>query len=201
MTEIEAFVLAGGKSKRFGQDKATLRFGDKTLLERIYDELKSLIPTTRIIGKKQKISHFPVQIFIEDLIANAGPIGGLYTALFQSTKPLLLTSCDMPFIRKDHIKFLIDQFDPQLAATIAISEKGMEPLFGIYQHQIISVVKTMIESNEYAMHRICDHIDVKFVDFSKAGYISDLFFNINTLSDYKKALYLKKTMKANNKGL
>ena len=50
MPEINAGVLAGGGSKRFGQDKATLKFGDITLLERIYRELSTVVNTTWILG-------------------------------------------------------------------------------------------------------------------------------------------------------
>lgn len=54
MPEINAGVLAGGGSKRFGQDKATLKFGDITLLERIYRELSTVVNTTWILGKKRE---------------------------------------------------------------------------------------------------------------------------------------------------
>ena len=104
----------------------------------------------------------------------------------------------MPFIKKEHIQFLINQFDPLLAATIAVSEKGIEPLFGIYQPQVLPIIDKLIATNDFAMYHIFDYVKVKFVDFIKAGYISDLFFNINTLSDYKKALYIKKSMETND---
>ncbi len=191
MTDINAGVLAGGGSKRFGQDKASLKFGDITLLERIYHELSTVVNTTWILGKKRESLNLPHELFIEDIISNAGPIGGLLTALTQSKKPTLLTPCDMPFIKKEHIEFLINQFDPLLAATIAVSEKGVEPLFGIYQPRILPIIEKLIASDDFALYRIFDHVKVKFVDFIKAGYISDLFFNINTLRDYKKALYLR----------
>lgn len=191
MPEINAGVLAGGGSKRFSQDKATLKFGDITLLERIYRELSTVVNTTWILGKKRESFNLPSELFIKDIVSNAGPIGGLLTALNQSKKPTLLISCDMPFIKKEHIQFLINQFDPLLAATIAVSEKGIEPLFGIYQPQVLPIIDKLVVTNDFAIYRIFDYVKVKFVDFIKAGYISDLFFNINTLSDYKKALYLR----------
>ncbi len=198
MPEINAGVLAGGGSKRFGQDKATLKFGDITLLERIYRELSTVVNTTWILGKKRESFNLPSELFIKDIVSNAGPIGGLLTALNQSKKPTLLISCDMPFIKKEHIQFLINQFDHLLAATIAVSEKGIEPLFGIYQPQVLPIIDKLIATNDFAMYRIFDYVKVKFVDFIKAGYISDLFFNINTLSDYKKALYLREEYERKN---
>jgi len=191
MSEIAAGILAGGRSKRFGQDKATLKFGELTLLERIYHELSTSVSTIWILGRKQSCFNLSANLFVKDIISDAGPIGGLLTALKQSNKPTLLTSCDTPFIEKEHIQYLINQFDPHFAATIAVSEKGVEPIFGIYQPQVLTVIEKLIAEKNFALYRIFDHIKVKFVDFIKAGYISDLFFNINTLSDYKKALYLR----------
>lgn len=191
MPNISAAVLAGGGSRRFGQDKATLKYGNTTLLERIYSELRAVTSNCWIVGRKYEDLNLKSDLFINDIITNAGPIGGLYTALKISKEPILLTSCDMPFLIKEHIEFLIQQFDPTTAATISVSEKGIEPLFGIYQHQIIPIIEKLIDSDEFAIHRLFDHIQVKFVDFAEAGYISGLFFNINTLSDYKKALYLR----------
>jgi molybdopterin-guanine dinucleotide biosynthesis protein A len=199
MPDICAGVLAGGKGRRFGQDKATLKIGNITLLERIYGELNSVVTTTWIIGRNHKGFSIHPKLFIEDIITDVGPIGGLITALKQSQRPILLTSCDMPFIKSEHIQFLIKEFDPHLAATIAVSEKGIEPLFGIYQHQILPIIEQLIASKDFAIYRIFDHVEVKFVDFAKAGYISGLFFNINTFSDYKKALYLKKDFESKNR--
>jgi len=54
MPEINAGVLAGGSSRRLGHDKATLKFGDLTLLERIYHELCPYVTTSWILGRKQK---------------------------------------------------------------------------------------------------------------------------------------------------
>jgi molybdopterin-guanine dinucleotide biosynthesis protein A len=198
MPEINAAVLAGGESRRFGQDKSTLNFGDTNLLERIYHELTSVVKSCCIIGRKQKGINIHDELFTDDIVTNVGPIGGLHTALNISNIPILLTSCDMPFLKKNHIQFLIDQFDSSMAATIAVSEKGIEPLFGIYQHEVLPIIDRFIANNEFALYRLFDHLQVKFVDFAKAGYISDLFFNINTLSDYKKALYLRNEFESKN---
>jgi molybdopterin-guanine dinucleotide biosynthesis protein A len=191
MPNINAAVLAGGWSRRFGQDKATLKYGNTTLLERIYRELSKVVTHCWIVGRKYEELNLKRELFLDDIVTNAGPIGGLYTALNVSKDPILLTSCDMPFLIREHIQFLVKQYDPSVAATIAVSGKGVEPLFGIYQRQIVPIISKLIDSGEFAMYRIFDHVQVKFVDFVDAGYLSDLFFNINTFSDYKKALYLR----------
>jgi len=51
---ILGVVLAGGKSKRFGEDKSEIKLGSKTLLERTLDKIKSKFNTikTEIQAKK-----------------------------------------------------------------------------------------------------------------------------------------------------
>jgi len=188
--EIEGGILIGGRSKRFGEDKASLRFGKITLLEHIYGVLHKVIDKIWIIGRKQGYHNLPEDIFFEDLIPNAGPMGGLLTALKKTDKPTLVVSCDTPFIESEHVEYLIKQYDPTRLATIARSSKGIEPLFGIYKPELTILLEKLIESRILALYRIFDFEKVKFVNFLNTGNISELFFNINTLSDYKKALYL-----------
>jgi len=197
--EIDAGILIGGQSKRFGQDKASLRFGDRTLAEGVYNVLKESINKIWIIGQNHPDYKLPSDIFIEDIIKNAGPMGGLFTVLKKTKKPTLIISCDTPFITKEHVDYLIHQFDPDISATIAVSEKGIEPLFGIYHPKLSPLLEKFINLKRLALYQIFDYEQVKFVDFSNAGYISDIFFNINTLSDYKKALYLREEIERRNR--
>ena len=67
MRRFEMCILAGGLSSRMGRDKSRLRLGGRTLLARIR-------ATAKVIG-------LPHRIIRRDLVANCGPLGGLYTAL------------------------------------------------------------------------------------------------------------------------
>jgi molybdopterin-guanine dinucleotide biosynthesis protein A len=198
--ELEAGILIGGQSKRFGQDKASLRFGKTTLLEHVYGILHKVIDKIWIIGHNQGSHDLPEDIFFEDIIPDAGPMGGLLTTLKKTDKPTLVVSCDTPFIESEHVEYLIKQYDSTKVATIARSCKGIEPLFGIYKPELIALLEKLITSRILALYRIFDFEKAKFVDFINSGNISDLFFNINTLSDYKKALYLwEETERKNSK--
>jgi molybdopterin-guanine dinucleotide biosynthesis protein A len=198
MSEIIAGILVGGHSKRIGQDKAALEFGDTTLICRIYNVLKQTIKTIRVVGGSQRNYNLPENLFIEDIVKNAGPMGGLLSILKKTNKPTLLVPCDTPFIESEHIRFLLANYKKDMAGTIAVSDKGIEPLLGIYQPQLIPVIKKLISLNDLALYRIFDIEKVNFVDFSVAGYNSDIFFNINTLKDYKKALYLREQIENKN---
>ena len=183
-------ILAGGKSRRLGRDKAMLVFNELPLIDISFIELKQLSENIRIIGSVRKKSRVPEELFVDDAVKNRGPIGGLYTALMYFKKPVLLTSCDMPFLKQKHYRFLISQTDQTKIATVARSDKGLEPLLAVYKPDLIPKIEKQLANKSYALHQLFNQADIKIVDFSTSFDISRLFFNINTLSDYKKALYL-----------
>jgi molybdopterin-guanine dinucleotide biosynthesis protein A len=85
---VTAFILAGGKSVRMGEDKAFLRLGGCTLLERALELVRGLAGNAWIVGNKGKFAAFgPV---IEDLYAERGPLGGIHAALTQTSTDLNL---------------------------------------------------------------------------------------------------------------
>jgi len=48
--DLTAFILAGGRSRRMGQDKAFLELGGRTLLSRALDLANAVAPTVRIVA-------------------------------------------------------------------------------------------------------------------------------------------------------
>ena len=50
---ILGVILAGGKSKRFGQDKSEVKLGDKTLIEHTLHKIKSKY--SKIIRRKWRL--------------------------------------------------------------------------------------------------------------------------------------------------
>jgi len=58
MPEVSAVVLAGGKSRRLGIDKALLKLNDQWLLTRILDTLRTLSDDLLVVADdKQQLAH------------------------------------------------------------------------------------------------------------------------------------------------
>jgi molybdopterin-guanine dinucleotide biosynthesis protein A len=191
VSEVIAAILAGGQSERFGKDKALLKFGEMYLLDYIYSELKSLVSEIWVIGKRREEVAIATGSFVQDKVTGIGPLGGLYTALTISSNPVLLVPCDMPFLRSSHLNYLMQNLDITKEATIAVSAKGIEPLLGIYNPATLPKLEGFIKQNDFALYRFLKGLDTKYVEFADNDENTYAFFNINTFSDYKKALYLK----------
>ena len=81
MNEINILgvILAGGKSKRFGQEKSQVKLGDKTLLEHSLSKLKSKFDKILIVTNNNTIKDYTT---INDCIdGQLGPLVGVLSAM------------------------------------------------------------------------------------------------------------------------
>ncbi len=85
-------ILAGGKSRRMGSDKATLPVAEGTLLEWMQRKLK-------LAGIEHRLVCGPGPQSLPDTIANHGPLGALHTlAEHYPDSVALIVPVDMPLL-------------------------------------------------------------------------------------------------------
>src|SRR3954464_13510045 len=72
-----AFILAGGKSSRMGEDKAFLRLGGKTLLELAQELVSGVCGSVFVVGDRARFGPKAIQ----DIFPDSGPLGGIHAAL------------------------------------------------------------------------------------------------------------------------
>ena len=82
-----AFILIGGKSKRFGSPKWKAHFNGKPILDNIWNACDSF--QNRFVIGKEKPNGI-MKPFVQDELEINAPINGLYTALRHSTSDWIL---------------------------------------------------------------------------------------------------------------
>lgn len=93
--DVRAVVLAGGASKRMGQDKSLLMLDGKTMLDWVSEAVSSI--------------GVPSSILREDLVPGLGPLEGIRSACKQYNESrMVFLSCDMPFVGSQVLRQLID---------------------------------------------------------------------------------------------
>lgn len=128
---IEAFVLAGGKSSRMGRDKGLVLLKGAPMISYILETLKQSGLPIKIIANDPAYKTFGFPVYA-DVITEKGPMGGLLTAFEQSdAEVILLVSCDMPFLTTEAINRLKEMVKTD---TIIIfeNEGKVNPLFALY---------------------------------------------------------------------
>ena len=89
--KIGAAVLAGGKSRRMGRNKAMLKIGEVTAVEKILEELKEFDEII-VCSDDYKTSDKKVGI-CRDIFKNCGPMGGIYTILKNCKSEAIFMFC------------------------------------------------------------------------------------------------------------
>jgi molybdopterin-guanine dinucleotide biosynthesis protein A len=91
------FVLAGGQSSRMGQDKALVRLGGLTFVERAVSTLRAAGLVVAVAGT-QSVLDVDVPA-IHDASPDQGPLSGICTALSQTNAEWsVFLPVDMPFV-------------------------------------------------------------------------------------------------------
>ena len=176
-----------------GKDKALLEVNGKKLVQRVHEKVKNLFAETIVIANKpDALTFLDIPVF-PDLIANLGPLGGIYTALKHSSFPqCLVIACDLPFIPEGLIRSLCDDAEDHDILSIDFG-RGVEPLCAVYHQDCIKMIENQIESKNYKVSDLFDHVTVKIQHVPKGHSDSFYgFFNINTPEDVQEAEMIMK---------
>jgi len=178
--KFQGIVLAGGKSSRFGEDKALVKVKGVTLLERAMNLLKSLELEPVVITNDLRNDSFLKCRIEKDIMPHQGPLGGLYTAcrLFQGASLLVLT-CDMPALTIPLLGTLLARHDRRNSATLFSTRKNrIQPFPGVYEARLSRSIKVALEKDKRSMRDFLAAVSKKKLipyEFSPR-----LFSNINT---------------------
>jgi molybdenum cofactor guanylyltransferase len=99
--QVSGYVLAGGESSRMGADKALLRFGGETLLERALRKVNEVCGNAAILGgPAERCARFhPYGRVVADRVVGCGPLGGLDAALADAVEDwVLVVPVDLPLL-------------------------------------------------------------------------------------------------------
>lgn len=124
MVEVTGIIVAGGRSSRMGQDKALLRLGGVTVLERIAAVLGQV--TKRVIAVTRDPEQYR-ELGLEmtaDLYPGLGPLSGIHAGLSASnTEWGIVVACDMPLVQPEILRALLSH----VTSGAAVQEIAHEP--------------------------------------------------------------------------
>lgn len=179
--KVTAFILAGGKSSRMGEDKGLLMLNGKPMISYLITTLQQSFETIKIIANNNDYNQFGVEV-IPDSIKNKGPLGGVFTALKSTSASYnVILSCDTPFVTKKTIESLLTHS----SQVNLISHKGkVEPLIGVYHKNCLPKVEEFLTQNNLKMMSLIDALNTKIMEIN--SYKENEFYNFNTKEDIEK---------------
>jgi len=186
-------VLAGGKSRRFGEDKSQVKLGGKLLIDYILSEIidefnEVLVVSNNLIEFKQSEKISLIKDFKKDL----GPLGGVLTAMkwvkdnnkdyqWISTFPV-----DTPFFKNQILKDFFKKINMKEGKLFFInSNDTRHNIFGLWSLDLMDKLEEDLDKGERKVEVWANSIGVKNINMKFEN--KDPFFNINTKEDLKKA--------------
>ena len=148
-----AVLLAGGRSRRMGRDKALLPLGDGRLLwQRQLAVLEELQPAELFISGPGR-AGFPASVArLEDAMPGLGPLGGIAVALqAMRSMRLLVLAIDLPAMTAD---FLYDLLVDGRGMIPQTSDGYFEGLAAVYPKTALSAVETQLMGKDRSLQTL-----------------------------------------------
>jgi len=189
MSDIEAFILAGGASRRMGADKSQLLIDRQTFTDRIAETLHSLTDSVTIVGRQADDSKLPS---VADVYPQWGALGGVHTALTACKREwAIVVACDLPFVTAELFSTLAAARLDHEAVVPIQSDGRLQPLAALYRVDPCRQRATeLIEAGRRRPLDLLEAVKTRWVSFAELTNLkqADRFFvNINTPSDYYEA--------------
>jgi molybdopterin-guanine dinucleotide biosynthesis protein A len=184
---IAGVILAGGASKRFnGIIKAKIIIEGETIISRILDTFSSIFEEKLIVTNSpdEFTAYAEVCKITSDKYLNKGPLGGIHSALYKTTREsVFIVGGDMPFLEKEIILRQIKFFEKNNCdAVIPAIGQNIEPLHGIYKKSVLGLLdEYLMKDNNYSIREFFKKINICYFPVG----VSEMraFTNINTPSD------------------
>ena len=189
---VTGIILAGGKSSRLGRDKAWEDVGGQRIIDRVIGALQSSCDEVLIIGdrpERQNELSLPKCIqYRSDDLKGRGSIGGLYTGLKAAdTLWSLVVACDMPFISRELIQFMLSIISKNRCdAIVPVINGRYQPTHALYNSTCIPFIEKNISSGNFRMDSYFDEIYLEEISEDVINSIKGAelsFFNVNTEDD------------------
>ncbi len=181
---MNVFILAGGKSSRFKEDKTLFKIKDKALIEITIEKVRKFSKNITIVAKDIKKYEFLKVNLAEDIPPYFTPLSGIYTSAFYSKKDFFVVGADMPFIKKE-LMCLLKKSHKKGFITVAFT-KDFEPLLGIYPPSVKDLIISLLENKNFSVRELFKSFNVNKIleeDLRKVDENLESFININKKED------------------
>lgn len=192
-TEATGVVLAGGRSMRMGQDKATLLLGGEPLVWRAVRRLRLALAEVIVAGPAELAPLVPGVRLVADQQSGQGPLAGISTALRTVSSPwIFVVACDMPFVAPPLVRAMVNLafVPPPVHAVVLETKRGTEQLHALYNTSCLPILEEQLDTGNLALHHALAKLQLRVVPWMHAAHYDPAelsAFNVNTPEDWERA--------------
>ncbi|MCF7915300.1 MAG: molybdenum cofactor guanylyltransferase [Spirochaetaceae bacterium] len=194
---ITAGILAGGRSRRLGRDKAFLNWQGRSLIEWSVMRAKGITSNVYLLAKdRAAYQHLSCPV-LPDFYSTSSPLSGILTVGPFVKQWLLLLACDIVLFSDRLLPFLWEQRTPGKAVVVR-SKEGLQPLLGLYPVELMGYWEQAYQNGNYKLQptlQLMPRIEVAEYELPRPQQGEEPFLNINRAADVEQLQRLRTDMR------
>jgi molybdopterin-guanine dinucleotide biosynthesis protein A len=194
--DVAAVLLAGGRSRRMGSDKALLPLEGIPLAQRIADCLHEVTDEVLLSAGDPSAYAFLQLPFVPDLFPDRGPVAGLHAAMLHTRRPwVLLLACDLPRISTAFLRHMIRQargFDIVVPVT---TDGCPHPVCAVYGRACLPALVRNLQAGDNRLISLLDEpgLQIRRWHVSDDNFSEADLFDIDRPQDLEAFLRMRKS--------
>jgi molybdopterin-guanine dinucleotide biosynthesis protein A len=163
-TAMSGIILAGGKSRRMGRDKAFLALGGQSLIEIVIERVRAVaVEVIVVTNTPLRYAHLSTRL-VRDIYPGVGTLGGMHAGLTAARHDhALVVGCDMPFLNPSLLTYLAS-LAPHFDAVVPQVDGLFEPLHAIYARSCLPLIEEQISTGQWQAFSFYPQAQVRYVD-------------------------------------
>lgn len=187
---VSAAIMAGGKSRRMGQDKAWIELDGEPLIKRVADVLAMVADEVLVVANDPRYEALGLRV-VPDRWPQAGALGGIATGVGAAAHDtVLVAACDMPFLSAAVWRVVLEH---RGEADVVIPKIGgeYETLHALYERTCLPHMARAIAENRLRVVSFFEAVSVRAIDEPELRAVDPTlraFTNVNTPEELATAL-------------
>ncbi|MEW6408559.1 MAG: molybdenum cofactor guanylyltransferase [Nitrospirota bacterium] len=200
-------ILAGGENRRMPTNKAFLEVNGEIIIERTIRIFNELFDEVIIVTNTPELFiKYRIKL-VGDLFNLRGPLTGIFSGLLNARGNFcFVVACDMPFINKELMSYMIANTGDYDAVVPRIG-KAIEPLHAIYSRECLHAMEQSLLVNQTPRQRslteFLNRCNVRFIEEDEIERFDPSkrsFVNLNTPDDLEMAMSTNPLSKVSLRG-
>ncbi len=191
---VTGIVLAGGRSRRLGRDKAVEPLAGQPLIRRVIGRVAPLTNEVVVVvadaARAAALPLGPEHRVATDVYPEGGSLGGIFAGLSAATNQWgLVVACDMPFLNRSLLEYMLG-LRQGCDAVVPAPGPYPEPTLALYSRNCLPDIEAKLRANDLKISGFFESVRVRYVDEDEVRKLDpDLrsFFNVNSPEDLARA--------------
>ncbi len=191
---VSGIILAGGRSRRLGRDKAVEPFGGQPLVRRVMERVAPLTDEIVVVvadaARGQALPLDADHRVAVDIYPDGGSLGGIFSGLSAATSHWgLVVACDMPFLNFPLLQYMLAQRG-DCDAVVPMPGAFPEPTHALYSKVCLPHIEARLQANDLKISGFFEEVRVRYLEEGEVRQFDPellSFFNVNSPEDLARA--------------